>query len=85
MPASESLGYQRLDFPFKQFGPRVSEQLLGLGVNPDDPAVPVGDQYGVRRGFQEAPELLIWLRDKPQSYGLFALLAFPLGVEDNVV
>jgi len=81
----EALGYQYFDFPSKQLPAGVAENLLGLGINSDDPAFPVGDDHGVRRGFQEAPELLIWPQYKLQSCGLFALLAFPLGVEDNVV
>jgi len=39
-----------------QFSGGIPEQALGLGVDQDDLAVPVGDDHGVGCGFEQAPE-----------------------------
>ena len=57
--AAEALGHQHLDLLADEVGAGVAEQRLGLGVDQDDGALPVDDDHGVGRRFEEHAETFL--------------------------
>ena len=59
--AAKPLRHQDLDLMIQKFFTRIPEELLHLGVDQNDPALPIHDNHGIRSGFQEAAEFLFGL------------------------
>jgi hypothetical protein len=54
MPMLDALWYQNFHVLSQQLFPRVAEQPLGLGIDPNDPAISLRYDNGFRGGFEEA-------------------------------
>jgi hypothetical protein len=76
MTAPKTLRHQQFNRPSKEFFPQVAEQPLSLSVDQSDVPFLIGHHDGIRRGFQERPELALCLP---------ALLFSPFAVGDFAV
>jgi len=61
MFAAQALGHEHLDGPAEHLAASVAEELLGLGVDQDDPPLLVHDHHRVRGRLEQPPELRLRL------------------------
>src|SRR4051812_1897529 len=84
VPGAVAFGHDGADGLADDFLPRVTEDLGGFGIELDDAAIGIGDEYGVVSRLDDGAELFLAVAEGFGSADLIGDVAGDFGCADNV-